>query len=153
MTIVQQILWGSAVLGLCLVIHVGCLAMCARVLESVSERVRHRKLALRITTMLMLALCILIFALTIEVWIWSVLWVVFDILPDWNASVYFSLVTFTALGYGDLVLGPEARIFATFAAVTGLLSFGLSTAFLVAVTNRLLLTDREDHRPGNHRRR
>lgn len=151
MTVVQQILWGSAVLGLCLIIHVSCLAMCARVLELVSRRIRHRKLAMRITTMLMLALGILIFALTIEVWIWSMLWIMFGIFASWNESVYFSLVTFTALGYGDLVLGPEARIFGTFAAVTGLLSFGLSTAFLVAVTNRLLLPDREDHHPRRHR--
>lgn len=142
MTLNEQILWGSGVLGLCLVIHVGCLAMCARVLEAISQRVRHHRLALQIIVMLLLALGILIFALTVEVWIWSFLWVIFDILPDWNSSVYFSLVTFTALGYGDLVLGPEVRIFAAFGAVTGLLSFGLSTAFLVAITGRLLVTDR-----------
>lgn len=105
---------------------------------------------MQITTMLMLALGILIFALTIEVWIWSTIWILFEIFPNWNESVYFSLVTFTALGYGDLVLGPEARIFATFAAVTGLLSFGLSTAFLVAITNRLLAADREDHHRARH---
>ncbi|MEO9778201.1 MAG: potassium channel family protein [Sedimentitalea sp.] len=150
MTILQQILWGSAVLGLCLIIHVGCLAMCARILETFSQRIRRHKLAMQITTMLMLALGILIFALTIEVWIWSTIWILFEIFPNWNESVYFSLVTFTALGYGDLVLGPEARIFATFAAVTGLLSFGLSTAFLVAITNRLLAADREDHHRARH---
>ncbi|MDU9003309.1 potassium channel family protein [Sedimentitalea todarodis] len=152
MTVVQQVLWGSAVLGLCLIIHVSCLAVCARVLESISQRVRHRKLAMQIAIMLMLALGILIVALTIEVWIWSTIWILFGIFSDWNESVYFSLVTFTALGYGDLVVGPEARIFATFAAVTGLLSFGLSTAFLVAVTNRLLVADREDHHSRTLRR-
>ena len=152
MTVFQQILWGSAVLGICLIIHVSCLALCARVLETVSHRIRHRTLAVRITLMLMLALGILIFALTIEVWIWSTLWIIYGIFPDWNESVYFSLVTFTALGYGDLVLGPEARIFATFAAVTGLLSFGLSTAFLVAITNRLLVADRDDHHQRPPRR-
>ncbi|WP_424986642.1 potassium channel family protein [Microbulbifer sp. S227A] len=152
MTVVHQIFWGSAILGICLLIHVGCLALCARVLEAVTQRIRHRTLAPRIAVMLMLALGILIFALTIEVWIWSTLWLIFGIFPSWNESVYFSLVTFTALGYGDIVLGPEARIFATFAAVTGLLSFGLSTAFLVAVTNRLLAADHRDHHPGRGKR-
>ncbi len=137
MTIIEQLTWGSAVLGVCLIIHVGCLALCARVLQTASERMRIHALALQITAMLMLVLGILIFALTIQIWVWSLIWIVFEIFPDWNTSVYFSLVTFTALGYGDLVLGPEARIFAAFAAVTGLLSFGLSTAFLVYMVQQL----------------
>lgn len=138
MTLGEQLFWGSCILALCLIIHVACLALCARALEHISERILALRLALQIIIMLLLALFILVFALTVEVWIWSFFWVVYDILPDWNSSVYFSLVTFTALGYGDLVLGPEARIFAAFGAVTGLLSFGLSTAFLVAITHRLL---------------
>ena len=61
-----------------------------------------------------------------------------EVLQDWNSAVYFSLVSYTSLGYGDVVLGPGARIFGAFSSVTGLLSFGLSTAFLVALMTRLL---------------
>ena len=52
-------------------------------------------------------------------------------------ALYFSLVTFTTLGYGDIVLGEGLRIFGAFASVTGLLAFGLSTAFLVALMTRM----------------
>ncbi|MEY8827607.1 ion channel [Sedimentitalea sp. XS_ASV28] len=145
MTILQQIFWGSAILGFCLLIHVGCLALCEQALETISRRIRRRTPSMRITVMLVFALCVLIFALTIEVWIWSTIWIVFEIFPSWNEAVYFSLVTFTTVGYGDVVLGPEARILGSFAAVTGLLSFGLSTAFLIAVTNRLLAIEHLDH--------
>jgi hypothetical protein len=34
------------------------------------------------------------------------------------------------------VLGPEVRIFAAFGSVTGLLAFGLSTAFMVSSMSR-----------------
>lgn len=60
-----------------------------------------------------------------------------DVLPDWNSALYFSLVTFTTLGYGDIVLGEGLRIFGAFASVTGLLAFGLSTAFMVALMTRV----------------
>jgi hypothetical protein len=143
MTLGEQILWGSLFLGNCLLLHVACLVLCARVLEIASEQIKNRRLSLQIMIVLFLALLVLLFAITAQVWIWSAVWVGFKILPGWNSAVYFTLVTFTTLGYGDLVLGPEVRIFGTFAAVTGLLSFGLSTAFLVAVTQRLLITNPE----------
>lgn len=85
--------------------------------------------------MLLITLGIMVTALTLQVWIWASVYYHFDILRDWNAAIYFSMVTFTSLGYGDIVLGPEVRIFATFGSVTGLLSFGLSAAFLVSVTS------------------
>jgi len=46
-------------------------------------------------------------------------------------SIYFSLVTYAALGYGDVVLGEHFRIFGAMESVTGLLMFGITTAFLV----------------------
>ncbi|GAA6192614.1 hypothetical protein NBRC116597_25350 [Phaeobacter sp. NW0010-22] len=58
-------------------------------------------------------------------------------MPDWNSALYFSLVTYTSLGYGDIVLGPGLRIFGAFASVAGLLAFGLSTAYMVALMTRL----------------
>lgn len=143
MTLGTQILWGSLFLCACLILHAGILAVCVRVIEATNLRNRHKSMWLQIMIVLFLALAGIIFAITAEVWIWSAAWIGFDVLPDWNSSVYFSLVTFTALGYGDLVLGPELRIFGAFAAVTGLLSFGLSTAFLVAVTHRLFQDDME----------
>lgn len=46
-------------------------------------------------------------------------------------AIYFALVTSTTLGYGDITLGSRWRLFGAMAAVNGLLTFGLSTAFLI----------------------
>ena len=59
-------------------------------------------------------------------------------LPDLADAIYFSLVTYTTLGYGDIVVGSGFRVFAAMAAVTGLLNFGISTAFLVGLIGRLM---------------
>ncbi len=50
---------------------------------------------------------------------------------------YFSVVSFTTLGFGDIVLAAEWRLLSGLSAANGLLVFGLSTAFLVEFLTRL----------------
>jgi len=136
-TLTQQIFWGSVNLGLCFAVEILLLVLCNLWLEKLSDKMRYNSTALRATMLIALSLVIIILAHTIQVWMWAGAWVLWDVMPDWNSAIYFSLVTYTTLGYGDIVLGPELRIFAAFAAVTGLLAFGLSTAYLVAMMTRM----------------
>jgi len=48
-------------------------------------------------------------------------------------AVYFSLVTFTTLGYGEITIGSSNRILAGFEAINGILLIGWSTAFMFSV--------------------
>ncbi|EGV18680.1 Ion transport 2 domain protein [Thiocapsa marina 5811] len=48
-------------------------------------------------------------------------------------GIYFTAVTVTALGYGDVVLLPPWRMLGPLIAIAGLLKFGCSTAFLFVV--------------------
>lgn len=84
------------------------------------------------------AFCFVIIAHSIQVWIWAVSFLAFQTVGSLNEAVYFSLVTYTTLGYGDIVLGEGFRVYAAMAAVTGLLSIGLSTAFLAGLLGRFL---------------
>lgn len=58
-------------------------------------------------------------------------------LRDAQTIFYFTLVTFSSLGYGDVVLS-EWRIYAAMAAICGVISFGLSTALLVGFFTRIV---------------
>ena len=50
-----------------------------------------------------------------------------------HSLLYFSLVTLTTLGYGDIVpLTQQARVFAALEAVTGVLYMAITVARLVA---------------------
>ncbi|MGV6804526.1 MAG: ion channel [Ruegeria sp.] len=137
MTLSQQILWGSIYLGVCFLIEIGLLTWCTILVRKLIYKWEGRGKVLPTAGPIALALAVIVATHTIQVWIWAIVWVMGDVLPDWNSALYFSLVTFTTLGYGDIVLGEGLRIFGAFASVTGLLAFGLSTAFMVALMTRV----------------
>lgn len=58
-------------------------------------------------------------------------------LPNFETSLYFSAITYTTVGYGDVVLSPEWRLFSGVEALTGILMCGLSVGLFVAVVSRL----------------
>ncbi|MEX0301686.1 MAG: ion channel [Leisingera sp.] len=137
MTLWNQLLWGSVYLSVCLILEVSVLVWCAAVLNRLSARFVRPYRAWQLGLMLVVAIFIILGGHTAQVWIWSSAFVLVGAIADWNTSVYFSLATYTTLGYGDVVLGPALRIFAAFAAVTGLFGFGISTAFLVSAMGRI----------------
>jgi len=48
-------------------------------------------------------------------------------------AIYFSLITFTTLGYGEITISSTNRILAGFEAMNGILLIGWSTAFMFSV--------------------
>ena len=137
MSLLHQIVWGSAFLGLCFVVEIFFLAWCTIFVIKMEPKWSKHGLFLATAAPIAVALAFIVLTHTIQVWIWAIVWVLLEVLPDWNTALYFSLVTFTTLGYGDIVLGEALRIFGSFASVTGLLAFGLSTAYMVALMSRV----------------
>ena len=74
----------------------------------------------------------LFLATIIEVWTWAVLYLWLGALQSLEKAVYFSTVTFTTLGFGDITLDEEWRLLSSFEAANGLLMFGWSTALVFA---------------------
>lgn len=69
----------------------------------------------------------------IEIGLWALFFRWQHCFPDAASSLYFAGSSYTTLGYGDLVLPADWRLFGPLAALTGLLSSGLSVGFFVAV--------------------
>ena len=53
-------------------------------------------------------------------------------------SIYFSLVTFTTLGYGDITISSSNRILAGFEAMNGILLLGWSTTMMFSIMQQLM---------------
>ena len=61
-------------------------------------------------------------------------------------AFYHSAVNYTTLGYGDLLMAPFWRLLGPLEAANGALMFGVSTAMVFAVIQRLLQARFEDLR-------
>src|SRR5262245_1971940 len=90
----------------------------------------------------------IIFLHLIEIAIWGGYYVWAGAMTDLPSSLYFSAVTYTTTGYGDLVLPPDWRLVGAVEALTGILMCGWSTGFFFAVVERML--DEERKPIGGH---
>ena len=79
----------------------------------------------------------------IEITAWALLYLWTDAMPDLQSALYFSAVTYTTTGYGDLVLPSEWRLVGGVEALTGILMCGWSTGFFFAVVSRMSEARRE----------
>jgi hypothetical protein len=69
----------------------------------------------------------------LQIAVWAIFYVLEHGMPDLPTALYFSAVTYTTTGYGDLVLPPEWRLVGGVEALTGILMCGLSTGFYFTV--------------------
>lgn len=79
----------------------------------------------------------LLLALSISVWLWALLFLILDLFDGLEPALYFSIVVFTTLGFGDITLPEPWRLLSGMSAANGLLLFGLCTAFLAEFLVRL----------------
>ena len=80
--------------------------------------------------------CWLLFCHMVEIAVWALFYWWQGCLPDAESAFYFSGITYTTVGYGDLILPPSWRMLAPIEALTGILMCGLSTGLFLAVLQR-----------------
>ncbi|OUR80239.1 hypothetical protein A9Q83_02085 [Alphaproteobacteria bacterium 46_93_T64] len=128
-----QLFVGSVLITACVIIHALCLELLFRRVKNVTPKwdislPRFGHVIIMIVVVLGLFL-----THTIEAWIWAFFYWVIGENGTLSEAIYFSTVTLTTLGYGDITLSNEWRITSALQAVSGILLFGWSTAFLVNV--------------------
>jgi hypothetical protein len=73
----------------------------------------------------------------LEISVWAVFYLWKGGMNDLQSSLYFSAITYTTTGYGDLVLKEDWKIISGVEALTGILMCGWSTGFFMAIVSRL----------------
>jgi len=76
----------------------------------------------------------------IEIALWAVLFMICGEFSEFGAAYSHSAVNYTTLGYGDVVMTPLWRLLGPLEAADGMLMFGVTTAMVFAVIQRLLYT-------------
>jgi voltage-gated potassium channel Kch len=85
----------------------------------------------------------------IQTSLWAVFYYGQNLFSDFETSLYFSMVSFTTIGYGDVLLPRKWRLLGVIEGISGVLLCGVSTAFIFAVINAMFqirLRQRSSHR-------
>ncbi len=75
----------------------------------------------------------------LEISIWAIFYLRRGCLPDAETAFYFSGITYTTVGFGDLLLPVEWRILAPIEALCGILMCGLSASIFFATVSRIYM--------------
>lgn len=127
---------GTAVISTTVLIHTVGLIGVTHLMTAVRRWFRlHRHEAGR--TVAMIATVLALFVVhSVEVWAWALVYLWLGALSDLDTAVYFSLTTFSTIGFGDLVLDHRWRLLSALEGISGLILIGWSTAYLVAASTR-----------------
>ena len=86
------------------------------------------------------AVTLLVFELLLvhiaEIFLWGFYFHTLGIFDSFRIALYFTAVTYTTLGYGDVVAGPTWILEAGALSIIGWLMFGWSTGVLVWILGR-----------------
>lgn len=74
----------------------------------------------------------------ITVCLWATSTMLVGEFEEFGAALYHSGVNYSSLGYGDIVMSPAWKMLGPITATDGLLMFGVSTATIFAVIQRLV---------------
>jgi hypothetical protein len=126
-----QLIIGAAIISMTVVIHVAFSAAAEWGLKREHIWPGRRAGMVRFVVVVVSMTLWLLASITVCVWLWAscLLWL--DVFHDVETSLYFATISFTTLGYGDIVLGKDWRVLSGLAAANGLLIFGLTTAVMV----------------------
>ena len=80
---------------------------------------------------------VMFFVSIVEVLLWAATYLWVNIIESFEEAFYFSMVTFTTLGYGDIVLKGTWRLLASFEAAIGIIMFGWTTAIVFAAVQNI----------------
>jgi Ion channel len=134
-TMMSMIIAASLLAGVTTVVHaVGLATLIHYLLPAIARAPAGAKHTVQLLVGVVWALLLIH---VIEIAIWAVFYRAAGCLPDWEAAIYFSGVTYSTIGYGDLLLPAEWRMLGPAEGLVGILMCGLSTAFFFAIVTRM----------------
>ncbi len=142
----RQLVVGSGVSICNIVIHALVMSAVVRVVRSVGAKKTTHPTALLIFVMVA-TVSVLMAAHMSEVLVWALAYAIVDAVPVGADLVYFALVNYTTLGYGDITPIARWRLLGPMTAMNGVLLFGWSTAVIFQVLRRTLLSQGLADRP------
>ena len=142
----SELLIAFAIVAICVVIHVGGITVFAQYLLGRFPQLEALATISRQALVLILVFAVLISMHLVETAIWATFYYLYGLFDSFEVALYFSLGTYSTIGYGDVVLPGRWRLLGGVEGISGVLLCGLSGAFIFAVVNTLFQTRMQSRR-------
>ncbi|MCP1337821.1 potassium channel family protein [Futiania mangrovi] len=132
--ILGQLLIGAMAIAVSVIIHASFMLAAA----SIPQRADPSRHPQAIKALIIIGVVVWFFlSICVQCWAWAVLLMYLGAMESLEAALYFSTVTFTTVGYGDLVLGEDWRLLGSFAGANGTIIIGWTTAMVFLAVQRI----------------
>jgi hypothetical protein len=138
MFMLRQFLVGVAANGCNIAIHALVMVVVIRVTRRADELATAYQ-TFRLIAVMIAAVTVLMIAHLAEVMVWALTYAILGVTPEGSDLVYFALVNYTTLGYGDVTPVKRWNFLGPMTAMNGVLLFGWSTAVIFEVLRMTLL--------------
>jgi hypothetical protein len=129
----NEILVAFLIVAVCVLVHVaGILLMAELLLNRRGYLEQKHARTYHAIVMILVFSGILTLHIT-ETIVWAGFYYANALFSDFETSIYFSMTSYTTIGYGDVLLPRNWRLLGVIQGVTGVLLCGISTAFFFAV--------------------
>ena len=135
---IPQIALGAVVILLTVLIHALATYVATRVVLLAEVERWPLRAPWAITLLISVFVLIMVAATLLEALIWAGAYLWVGAFPELEPALYFSLVTFTTLGFGDVVLESPWRILSAMEAINGVMMLGWTTAMLFWMLQQLV---------------
>jgi hypothetical protein len=120
-------------IGICLAIHSSGIVALGVALVHRRHSIERRFGIVHTSVVVITIFSILMMLHLAENCIWAAFYSWHGLFHNFETSLYFSLATYTTIGYGDELLPERWRLLGSLQGIAGVLLCGLSTAFLFSV--------------------
>jgi hypothetical protein len=130
----------TLMVSLTVAIHGAGLHVIAKLLRLEAREEAHEHispLSIRGYSITLLAILCLFALHGTEIWLYAFLYLWLGAVEGLREAVYFSTITYGAIGYSDAVMAERWRLVSAIEGINGIILLGWSTAFFITVVARL----------------
>src|SRR5689334_21089463 len=128
----------ALIVAVCLLLHVAGLLLMPEWLLRYRPYLERKGARITFGILMILLFAGIMLLHTVETGLWAGFYYTRELFQNFETSLYFSLTSYTTIGYGDVLLPQRWRLLGAIEGISGVLLCGLSTAFIFAIVSVIL---------------
>jgi len=134
---ILELLFAFIIMAACVVIQMTSMVIFFDWLLRQRPRIEKHLTIMTYVLLLILVFAVIVVLHLVNISLWAGFYYKRGLFPDYETSVYFSLGSYTTIGYGDVLLPQKWRLLGAIEGISGVLLCGISTAFIFAVMSAM----------------